>query len=1220
MNDGSTQFKTYSIFKSRLTLKFEDSGLEIKYAQSAENKKENLFFPNILFCGLISLFGIINIGINNFYLEKKKFVILNSIFLFLNCFSILLALLSTKVTFFKFLKNKMDFLLKFINFYTLEMYFFCTIWFEPNLGRNYEFSLFIMAVSSSVKFVYMILIKRNYIPCLFAFLSMLITQSSIIIAYNPWKSLYVFYANLVILLSCILSSFLSELNLRVNFFILESVLRKNIQANMNHASNYYSRNFTIAFNKDFSLSYMNLNMVNYLQNIKNIEVKENTLLVDPEKILRLPNNILRSFWKNKVSTSFINRETIDQNIRESVEELFGKLILINDQLIFKNKKLYDYLLKFKHTNLSEVKLKFEFDEFFQLINEVFIRQNADSVLNVDSNFNQSMAANNTIVHTKESAYLLENKPNILNFNLMTRRRKSRPILKENEYLYLGKILLESTNKNSSSSMSEYYLFFSILKDNQGFCFSIEDFSEIISIEREGTAKICKSLYLSKISHEFKNPITNLIEITNSLEEETSNMILTGNLPKKRSSKLIKYGKPNTLNSDDDSSVEMSFVTSRIERKTLKLEMFQRNTTYLKITSEMMLQLIKDFTFFSHNLDDADPDIFNNISSIRGEAVSNIQESSLNNGSSNILKMKPSFILCCNYKEILSQTISIFNVKSDMENKTDKLSIETKFEPMLPTIVEYDSEKFRSLVFNLIYHIHKSTNSGKIKINVSKVMKNSNLMILIFEFNINGLYSRKNLENDLISERDDESNSKYDDNIIENEIGEVGFNSQNSKNNNQNLPFVEKFHIKNIINATTLQERNNIIDNFNNNFHFYLANIYSKKMGLKLKIKNFTKNSYSISFEMETNSVLSQKKFSSLHIAPKNTGSTFERKEKELPILRKDSDNLENLGRTMSKINSTVSIKKRQGRRNTVSFTKLPKYNQKWEEFRTNSSSNHNDETKTRRTNFPSNFYYPYYITNNINVREIIMKNINQENSSIASMSNFENEINNYEKFIKPHKAFSSKKIEYFSENGLEPNKNRRCQSFRPNTIENLEIKLMNNSKPKYFRNTTLLTKKTMNNSSINLTPEIEESSKSINDFFKVLICDDESLIRKNLHRFLNIIGESDANLNFDVKHAENGFECIAQIYDYYRQNKYFDVLIIDETMPFMKGSQVINLIKSMVREDNFKDITIVSFTSYDSPEKKEYIYSQGADYVLSKPMKIDDFKTFFSLNLRKTAK
>jgi len=52
------------------------------------------------------------------------------------------------------------------------------------------------------------------------------------------------------------------------------------------------------------------------------------------------------------------------------------------------------------------------------------------------------------------------------------------------------------------------------------------------------------------------------------------------------------------------------------------------------------------------------------------------------------------------------------------------------------------------------------------------------------------------------------------------------------------------------------------------------------------------------------------------------------------------------------------------------------------------------------------------------------------------------------------------------------------------------------------------------------------------------------------------------------------------------ENKYVDILFIDETMPIIKGSYVINLLKKLEHEKSFYIMKIISFTSYDSSEKK----------------------------------
>ena len=63
-------------------------------------------------------------------------------------------------------------------------------------------------------------------------------------------------------------------------------------------------------------------------------------------------------------------------------------------------------------------------------------------------------------------------------------------------------------------------------------------------------------------------------------------------------------------------------------------------------------------------------------------------------------------------------------------------------------------------------------------------------------------------------------------------------------------------------------------------------------------------------------------------------------------------------------------------------------------------------------------------------------------------------------------------------------------------------------------------------------------------------------------------------------------------------------------MPLLKGSQIINLLKSMISENSFKAIKFISYTSYNNADKIQYIYSQGADHVLAKPISYEIFREF----------
>ncbi len=62
----------------------------------------------------------------------------------------------------------------------------------------------------------------------------------------------------------------------------------------------------------------------------------------------------------------------------------------------------------------------------------------------------------------------------------------------------------------------------------------------------------------------------------------------------------------------------------------------------------------------------------------------------------------------------------------------------------------------------------------------------------------------------------------------------------------------------------------------------------------------------------------------------------------------------------------------------------------------------------------------------------------------------------------------------------------------------------------------------------------------------------------------------------------------------------------------MKGSSLIKLMKSLSKENNFYNIIFVSYTAFDSYEKKKYILDQGADYILNKPVVYQDLRNLIN--------
>lgn len=95
---------------------------------------------------------------------------------------------------------------------------------------------------------------------------------------------------------------------------------------------------------------------------------------------------------------------------------------------------------------------------------------------------------------------------------------------------------------------------------------------------------------------------------------------------------------------------------------------------------------------------------------------------------------------------------------------------------------------------------------------------------------------------------------------------------------------------------------------------------------------------------------------------------------------------------------------------------------------------------------------------------------------------------------------------------------------------------------------------------------------------------------------------------FRIFEATNCFEAINVLYQTLSELPHLDLLITDECMPNMRGSTLIKLLKQLEKESNFYKLSIISHTAFDTADKKKFISDSGADFILSKPVDIDNLK------------
>ena len=122
-----------------------------------------------------------------------------------------------------------------------------------------------------------------------------------------------------------------------------------------------------------------------------------------------------------------------------------------------------------------------------------------------------------------------------------------------------------------------------------------------------------------------------------------------------------------------------------------------------------------------------------------------------------------------------------------------------------------------------------------------------------------------------------------------------------------------------------------------------------------------------------------------------------------------------------------------------------------------------------------------------------------------------------------------------------------------------------------------------------------------------MICDDDHTITSSIKNLTNkISGELFITIESEITY--NAVDCLYKIFkDYYNGLKY-DILLIDETMPFMTGSCLTQLLKKISTSKELNNIKIYSITGYDDEIMLSNIKSHGCDGFIKKPVRYKDLK------------
>jgi CheY-like chemotaxis protein len=115
---------------------------------------------------------------------------------------------------------------------------------------------------------------------------------------------------------------------------------------------------------------------------------------------------------------------------------------------------------------------------------------------------------------------------------------------------------------------------------------------------------------------------------------------------------------------------------------------------------------------------------------------------------------------------------------------------------------------------------------------------------------------------------------------------------------------------------------------------------------------------------------------------------------------------------------------------------------------------------------------------------------------------------------------------------------------------------------------------------------------------RVLLVDDHELNASIIGDYLKIAG-------LDVHICHSGLDCLA----FLQKEALPDLVLLDIQMPGMDGIEVLRRVRSHERQD-VREVTIVALTALAMDGDSKRCLDAGADFYLSKPIKLRDLLGF----------
>jgi len=806
---------------------------------------------------------------------------------------------------------------------------------------------------------------------------------------------------------------------------------------------------------------------------------------------------------------------------------------------------------------------------------------------------------------------------------------------------LGNLKIDDSNSTDFSDYVvkefEVHSRFITLDDETYIEFILSDISHIILIERKSTVNSCKANYLAKIAHEINNPLCSVLELSDEVIRESSKM-----LNKEKIASVADINKEISLDSD----------VSEID-----FENINYCAKYISGICNFMNFLIQDFLLTSS---------FNEFC-IVCEKTTNYCSECLQytkcvicNMCDYCNKLKKNFPF--NYNDAILNCVKVFITKNDLER--NKISIDMNLNPDESSQkINNCQDYFNSILFNLFYHIYNKNKNNDMVIN-SKFINQAENNIENRELSTSNLmYAGQVLKGQYKFEIIETINI----NLFKSSINSKIYTFEEyTKNKKITVDFEKLVHLYNAyilarkLGSDTLYievneggimytfyTKNHDIQGIFENKKESKTQVFSKfhlmpKKVLASSIKNKIKkdkDSKSLKGYISNNSSIGKK----ANIKKQRTRSLSYLSD-IIKTIRID----EVLGYTKD---SQEYYSENNDNKSTCKSTNKTTNKQHSNKHQTNKHQSKKLDRSRKKTKTSINNLYK----GPTNILNLIDDNIIDENSSSSYSENqksylkeevhvLENDsssvkteifedykithIGSLLNIFNSYKEFNEDKITEFNEDGkvikstskiiskklsenliVEPNYSSEKNSIADLSRKVSKKKLKASIKP---NQNILSPSKKMKEEEFNETKDLSFKaeqyffSKSENIILRVLVADDERLIRNTINKFFLKYAQ-EYKLNIETVDCDNGMEGLYILHKYYKNKKQFDLIITDETMPYMKGSMMVNILLKLVVDQSFYKIPSISYTSYNDTEKMNYILSQGLDFIENKPISYSNF-------------